>query len=120
MMNPSSEDRPNASACLQHAWLIEDNPSVCKRDRSPTPGTAVVLPSKQILRTTSSPTIGQGSTQMFMELMFPEDRNLEIETNDRTASGSIVSPGNDGAIPLTIDSGGTQDLISMPNWIAPR
>ena len=44
-----------------------------------------------------------------MEVMFPEDRNLEIETNDRTASGSIVSPGNDGAIPLSIDSGGTQD-----------
>ena len=108
MMSPSPKDRPNASACLQHAWLIEDNPSVCKRGRSPTPGTAVVLPSKRVLRTSSSTASGQGSTQMLTEALFPENRNLEIEINNRTASGSIVIPGNNDAIPLSIDRDGTQ------------
>ena len=109
MMSPSPKERPTASACLQHAWLIEDSPSVCKRDRSLTPGAAVTPPSKRVLRTSSSTTSAQGSTQMLMEVMFPEDRNLEIEINNRTASGSIVSPGNNGTIPLSIDSCGTQD-----------
>ena len=109
MMSPSPKERPTASACLQHAWLIEDSPSVCKRDRSLTPGTAMTLPSKRVLRTSSSTASRQGSTQMSMEVMFLEDGNLEIEIDNRTSSGSVVSPGNDGAISLSIDSGGTQD-----------
>ena len=107
MLSPSPKDRPDASACLQHAWLIEDNTSVCKRDRSPTPGTAVVMSSKRVLRTTSSTTPGQGSTQILMDVMFPEDRNSGTGKEDRTASASIVSPGNNDTIPWTIDSSDT-------------
>lgn len=105
----SLKKRLTSSAYLQHAWLIEDNPSACKRDRSPTPDSAVALPLKRVLRTTSSTVFGQGSTQMLMEVMFQDDQKLEIEWNDRPANVSIVSPGNDSTTLMPIDGGGAQD-----------
>ena len=80
MMSILPKDRPNASACLQHTWLTENNPTVCKRDRSPTPGKAVVLPSKRIL--------------------FTAGLDPNVHGSDVPGGRS----GNSDAIPLTISS----------------
>jgi serine/threonine protein kinase len=66
MMQPSPQQRPTASACLQHTWLKEYNSTAGKRDRSPIPGPAVPPPSKRVLRTTSSAVAVPGSTDMLV------------------------------------------------------
>ena len=48
MMSPSPKDRPTASECLQHPWLIENSSSDCKRDESLISDTNRVLPLKRV------------------------------------------------------------------------
>ena len=101
MMRPSPRERPTANACLQPAWLMED-----KRDRSSISGTAVALPPMRVLYyifycrwAMLHPSV-HGA-------MFPEDRNPEIKTNDRTANGTMFSRSNDCATPPPFTRGGT-------------
>ena len=60
MMYPSPQERPEASQCLQHPWLIEENLSTGKRQRSPTPSANAALPSKRgVDKTSTTPNPGK-------------------------------------------------------------
>lgn len=73
MMQASPKERPTAYACLQHAWFNEGKPSAGKRDGSTTFGSAMALPPKRVLHTTSSDVAVPGSTQKLVASTNPGD-----------------------------------------------
>lgn len=92
MMNESPQERPTASECLEHPWLVEDDASASKRHRSPTSSVDVAPPSKRTMHKTSSSIVsGKGSTQLLVDLLFSDSQNLTVET---TSSRSMAGPGH--------------------------
>lgn len=73
MMNSSPKERPTASECLQHPWLVEDNAGASKKHRLPTSSVHVAPPSKRVRHNTSWTTVsGKDSTQILVDLLFSE------------------------------------------------